>query len=249
MPNYELTHLYQPIVDLSDLSLVRHEALLRVDGIHDIEAFTRALEESGEIIDLDLRTLESVLCHMGDPARPTTLPVAVNISALSLVDDNFQERALGILRESSIKLDISLEITESSPIFDMDRAREFVRNVQSLGCTVGMDDYGDGFAYLGLVEELHLDYLKISKAITQHAVGNDERLEKISGALRYATERGLEVVAEHIDNIPQYLLFRDLGIHHGQGWLFAKAGAMIEDPEQFQDLLKSRIEKGITAQC
>lgn len=242
MPNYEVTHLYQPIVDLSDLRLIRHEALLRIANVEDIEAFTRALEASGEIIELDLQTLESVLRHQEDPDRSTSLPVAINVSALSLVDERFQRKAMDMLRQSPASLDISVEITESSPIFDMDSARKFVRNVQSLGCTVGMDDYGDGFAYLGLVDELQLDYLKISSAITKHILDDEDHIEKINVAMRYALERKIEVVAEHIDNIPQFLLLRDLGVHYGQGWLFAKAAAMIEDPEQFQDSLKSRIE-------
>ena len=241
MPNYEITHLYQPIVDMSDLRLVRHEALLRVDSIEDIEAFTRALETSGEIIELDLQTLESVLRLLEDPERTTNLPVAINVSALSLVDEQFQHKAMGMLHKSPASLDISVEITESSPIFDMDSARNFIRNVQSLGCTVGMDDYGDGFAYLGLVDELQLDYLKISSAITRHVLHDDESIEKVNVAMRYALEREIEVVAEHIDNIPQFHLLRNLGVHYGQGWLFAKADAMIEDPEEFQDSLKSRI--------
>lgn len=244
MPNYEVTHLYQPIVDLSDLRLIRHEALLRIANVEDIEAFTRALEASGEIIELDLQTLESVLRHQEDPDRSTSFPVAINVSALSLVDERFQRKAMDMLRQSPASLDISVEITESSPIFDMDSARKFVRNVQSLGCTVGMDDYGDGFAYLGLVDELQLDYLKISSAITKHILDDEDHIEKINVAMRYALERKIEVVAEHIDNIPQFLLLRDLGVHYGQGWLFAKAAAMIEDPEQFQDSLKSRIEFG-----
>lgn len=242
MPNYEVTHLYQPIVDLSDLRLVRHEALLRVNGVNDIETFTRRLEASGEIIALDLLTLESVLRHLEDPALSANLPVAINVSALSLVDPKFQHKAMKLLRQSPASLDISVEITESSPIHDLENARDFVRSVQSLGCTVGMDDYGDGFAYLGLVDELRLDYLKISNTITQHVLEDDESIEKIRVAMRYALERGIKVVAEHIDNVPQYILLRDMGIHYGQGWLFAKADAMIEDPEQFQDSLKSRIE-------
>lgn len=245
MNNHEVTHLYQPIVDLADLRLVRHEALLRIEGIEDIEAYTRSLEASGDIIELDLLTLETVLRHLEDPALPSNLPVAVNVSARSLGSDRFQRKAVALLQNSPASLDISVEITESSPIVNVEGARDFVRTVQNLGCTVGMDDYGDGFAYLDLVGELHLDYLKISSVITQHVLEDDESIEKINTAMHYALDRGIKVVAEHIDNLPQYLLLRDLGIHHGQGWLFAKADAMIEDPEKFQDSLKSRIYHAI----
>lgn len=241
MNNHEIKHLYQPIVDMNNLRLVRHEALLRIDGIDDIERFTRELEVTGEIIELDLNTLDAVLRHLEDPTLPSNLPVAVNVSAVSLGSSEFQAKALDLLEKSPASLDISVEITESSPIANLSTARDFVRSLQNLGCTVGMDDYGDGFAYLDLMEELHLDYLKISGRITQYVLDDDDAVEKTSAAVRYALSKDIEVVAEHIDNLPQYLLLRDLGIHYGQGWLFAKAAAMIEDPEKFQDSLKSRI--------
>jgi EAL domain-containing protein (putative c-di-GMP-specific phosphodiesterase class I) len=245
MLNYELTHLYQPIVDMQDLRFIRQEALLRIDGIQNIEAFTQSLEASGEIIELDLHTLDFVLRQLEEPGRSSTTPVAINVSALSLCDPHFQEKSLEMLANSPAKLDVSVEITESSPIINVDSAKHFVRTLQALGCTVGMDDYGDGYACLELIDELQLDYLKISSALTQYVMESEESVDRINMALRYAQERDIGVIAEHIDNIPQYLALRDMGVQQGQGWLFAKADTMIEDPDLFRDALQARIENAI----
>lgn len=245
MSNYELTHLYQPIVDMTDLRLVRHEALLRVEGITDIQAFTREMEASGKIIELDLHTLDTVLRRLEGRDAKVTVPIALNLSGMSISSPRFQAQALEMLAQRPSALDVSIEITESSPIVDMELARDFVRKIQQIGGTVGMDDYGDGFAYLGMVNELHLDYLKLSSTLTRCVLDSPRSLEKINVALHYAQERGIDVVAEHVDNIPQYLLLRDLGIQHGQGWLFAKAQRLIEDHDRFHAALKRRIEEAI----
>lgn len=245
MFRYELTHQYQPIVDMIDFQLVRHEALLRIDGIDDIEALTRQLEMSGEITEVDLRTLACVLQHLDGRQEFDGSTVAINVSAVSLCNREFQSKALYLLANRHKGIDVSLEITESAPIVDMEVARTFIRNVQDMGCTVGMDDFGDGFASLQMVDDLHLDYLKLSAHLTEHVLKSDASIKKIEEAIVHAKDRGIAVVAEHVDNIPQYLCLRDLGIQYGQGWLFAKADSLVSDTNQFQVSLKTKIRQAV----
>jgi EAL domain-containing protein (putative c-di-GMP-specific phosphodiesterase class I) len=241
----KLTYQYQPIVDLIDLRLIRHEALLRIDEVSDIEGFARGLERTGQIIELDLHTLSKVVSLHEQVASFTALAVAINVSAISLVDREFQSQALALLERRSDSVDISFEITESAPITDMKSAADFVRDLQASGCSVGMDDYGDGYANLEIVKQLHLDYLKLSSCLTTNLLASDIARRTIAEALRVSNARGIKVVAEHIDNIRQYLVLKDMGIHYGQGWLFAKAGPLINDPEQFQNELGAKIYQGI----
>lgn len=244
MFNHELTHKFQPIVDMLTLELLRHEALLRIDGIDDIEEFTRCVEASGDIIKLDLITLESVIRHLAINDVRSKLPVAINVSPISLASREFQAKAIEMLRQRPSPLDVSVEITEASPITEMAGTKEFIQKLKRLGCTVGMDDYGDGFARLELVDELQLDYLKLSGRLTQDVLTTDSAMNHVIEAIEFARSRGVFVVAEHIDNIPQYHAFRNLGVEQGQGWLFAKADELIEEPEQFQKSLRLRINDG-----
>jgi EAL domain-containing protein (putative c-di-GMP-specific phosphodiesterase class I) len=241
----KLTYKYQPIVDMFDLSLVRHEALLRIDSVTDIEGFTRELERTGQIAELDLHTLESVITHHKKAEDEITTAVAINISAISLIDASVQRTMLDTLSKRPQTLEISLEITESAPISDMAAAAKFVKQLQDIGCSVGMDDYGDGYASLETLEQLHLDYLKLSACLTTNFLESDVANLTITKATKAAKAMGLKVVAEHIDNIRQYLSLKDMGIHYGQGWLFAKADELIIHPKQFQNELRARIFQGI----
>jgi EAL domain-containing protein (putative c-di-GMP-specific phosphodiesterase class I) len=241
----KLTYQYQPIVDLIDLRLIRHEALLRIDCVSDIEGFTRSLERSGQIIELDLHTLTDAIALPEKIASFTAVAVAINVSAISLDNPEFQARTLAILGKRPKTLDISIEITESAPIRDIQSASAFVRKLQDSGCSVGMDDYGDGYASLEVLNQLQLDYLKLSSCLTTNLLESDIARRTIAQALQVANGRGIKVVAEHIDNIRQFLVLKDMGIHYGQGWLFAKAGELISDPERFQNELGARIFQGI----
>lgn len=237
----KLTHKYQPIVDMIELRLIRHEALLRIDGVSDIEAYTRRLERSGQVVELDLLTLQSIIEQHQAHIIKDPVNIAVNVSAVSLVNPQYQLIALALLEQRSPLLTLSLEITESAPLTDMPGAIDFVRKLQSMGCTVGMDDYGDGYASLAVLDQLHLDYLKLSSNLTTQFMDCDDARTKITDAVRFARERSIKVVAEHIDSPVQYKVLCDMGIQYGQGWLFAKADNLIDHPEQFQSELRARI--------
>lgn len=237
----KLTLQYQPIVDMTKLELVRYEALSRHPSFPNIEAMINELEKQGKISELDIHTLSTAIAQMNKVPSLSDVPVAINLSAISLVDEKFQDAATKILAARPARLVISLEITESAPISDMEIAANFVKRMQRAGCTVGMDDFGDGYTHLDLMDKLNLDYLKLSSHLTRYVLESDVAVRLIKDAVAMANERGVEIVAEHVDNIRQYLYLRDLGIHYGQGWLFAKAAPPIEDVARFNLEMQKRI--------
>jgi EAL domain-containing protein (putative c-di-GMP-specific phosphodiesterase class I) len=241
MNSHKLTHLYQPIVDMLDLRLARYEALLRVEGVSNIEVMIKELERSGEIIDLDLHMLKAVISDMKTSHALSMTPVAINLSGVSLSDPSFQDRACDILGERPARIAISLEITESAPITDINAAARFIKRMQRAGCTFGMDDFGDGHARLELIDELHLDYLKLSSCLTRNLFTSPEAANLVGLAVAMAESRGVDIVAEHVEDVQQYQYLRNLGIRYGQGWLFAKAGHPIIDIEAFERELSCRL--------
>lgn len=234
MHNDSFSYLYQPIVDMQSLQLVRYEALLRVEGVTDIEGFIKTLESNGSIVQLDLNTLRNAIEAIHSSIDEKPIPVAVNISAISLLDQYFQKESIKILSARSVRAVISLEITETYPIKDMPMALKFVKSLQRAGCTVGIDDYGDGHANLDLISNLGLDYLKLSSCITTEVIRNRNAKNLIRNAILESNKGRIEVVAEHIDDFDQYRILRQMGVHLGQGWLFGKAGAKLRSPQDFQ---------------
>lgn len=226
-------YLYQPIIDLSALNIVRYEALLRIADIPDIESFIIESEKSNCIGEIDRLTLSTVLLHIEQNTRLHGIPVAINISASSLCDAAFQEYALFMLGQRPFKSKISIEITETSPILDILSAKRYVNALKNIGCTVGMDDYGSGYWALSDAKELNLDYIKLSSELTTNLQQPGITAE-IEEATAFARRYRMTVVAEHVDNLNQLSQLKALGATHGQGWLFARAGQPYDDRALFQ---------------
>lgn len=240
MGTINLQYQYQPIVDLNTLDIVRQEALLRVDGVTDVEAYIRAFERRGSVIEIDLHALTHALQQINRAGMPP-VPIAINVSALSLMNPCFQHEVLSNLLQMRPLGLLSFEITETWPIQHMDRAYGFVRRLKQQGCSVGLDDVGDGFAKLCVVQHLHLNYLKLSSKITTQVLHSKTAQEAVRAAISFATMLAIPIVAEHIDNAAQLAWLRSAGITHGQGWLFAKPTELITSGADFSAALRAKL--------
>lgn len=236
----ELEYKYQPIVDLHNLDIIRQEALLRAKDVGDIAGLIETMEENGSILELDLHTLTTAVSLLNEiPSTP--VPIAVNMSAQSLDSSAFQHEVMSHLAESKNTGLLSIEITETSPIQSHLVAGLFVRRLKQRGCSVGMDDYGDGFSTLALAESMQVNYLKLSSKLTTQVLTCESAQKAVREAIRVADMLGIPIVAEHVDNAEQLVWLRDAGIAHGQGWLFAKAGELITCPDDFSSDLRKRL--------
>lgn len=233
---------FQPIVDMKTLKLVRYEALSRPLGfVQDTETLIHQMERTGEIRLFDQWVADTViktLAQLQDGPE-----VAINLSAKSLCDPLFHDELEWILSRKPDHVKIEFEITESEPIRDMSMARAFVKRLKAHGCKVGLDDFGTGHARFRVVEDLNLDYMKLSANLTTLVDTSRAAQNVIIKAVAACKARGISVVAEHIDKPKQYAWLRDIGIDHGQGWLFSKAGKELLSQASYRDQLTNAIEQ------
>src|SRR6202020_1828978 len=142
---------FQPIVSLADGRIAHHEALVRLadepDGSLIAPAsFLPAAERYGLIREIDRMVLDKVAELLGSQPDDERGGIAMNLSALSLTDDDmlaYIQR--GLERHGADPSRLILEVTETASISDMGRARAFCAGAQGLGCAVALDDFGAGF--------------------------------------------------------------------------------------------------------
>ena len=214
---------YQPIVDLRSMKIAACEALMRPATGRPADKLAQELENTGLIKNLDLWSLKRAI--ETSQALDAPVLISVNLSGMSISDSRFCIHALDLLSQMDRSNKIGFEITESSPITCMATAARFVAEARSLGCSVGLDDLHTGHASMATVEALGLDFIKLPAEITTARSSVSEEI--ISKACHFAEKRGIQVVAEHIDNLDQLIWLKALGVGYGQGWLFAKAGPVI----------------------
>ncbi|GAI42796.1 unnamed protein product, partial [marine sediment metagenome] len=81
-------------------------------------------------------------------------PIAVNISACQLRENNFVGKVSQILQESKfLPEDLTLEITETAALKDLEVTVKVLKGLHRLGVQIAIDDFGSGYFSLNLLRK------------------------------------------------------------------------------------------------
>ena len=233
---------YQPKVNLRSRELVGVEALVR--WIHPEfgevvpDRFVPLAEVTGLIgvlTDHVLRiSLEQCRAWLD---RDLRIPVAVNLSARTLLDADFPDRVAALVAEHEVPAEmVSFELTESSVMTDPDRMKPVLHRLHALGTGLSIDDFGTGYSSLSQLRRLPVDEVKIDKEFV-FSMGTDlGDLAIVRAIIELGHSLGLRVVAEGVEDE----LARDLLAGNDcdviQGYLVSRA----LDPDRLDAWLSAR---------
>jgi len=219
----------QPQVDMRNGNLVGAEALLRMrqpDGSWALpEDLIVNAEENGVIRSLG-RWIVEESCRMLATWQKVgiRLPLSVNFSAVQLREPEMiiHLREL-IARHQICPGSLILEITETAQVGEPGLALRLLSELQQVGVSVALDDFGMGYAnlnWLSQLKSLPISTLKMDRSFVC-ALPDDDTMVKIVAAIAEIIK--LDVIAEGVENVEQrdWLLTR--GIHIGQGYLYSEA--------------------------
>ena len=226
----ELRAFYQPVVQLSDLSVAGHEALIRWDhpefGLLPPARFLELAESSGLIRPLGWWML-SQACH--DAAAGTSGLgglaewVAVNASPSQLARPGVAADVTRALVESGLRPErLHLEITETALITANATLLRELRELSEMGVRIALDDFGTGYSSLTLLRQFPVDMVKIDKSFVEPLLVDRSAHAIVKAVLGMCHDLGLPTVAEGIEREDQLELLSRLGCSHGQGYLFGR---------------------------
>jgi predicted signal transduction protein with EAL and GGDEF domain len=227
----ELEVTYQPIYQLSDLSIVGVESLARWNhpalGCISPDRFIPLAEEIGWIDALGesiLRKASSEMVAVFNGMAGIPKPkLSVNLSSRQFARQDFVPRIKQILDETGFPAtSLKLEITESVIIDYQERAIEMLHHLRGLGIDVDIDDFGTGYSNLSYLVRLPISTLKIDRSFVSPINEEGANIEIVRTIIALANNLGLKVVAEGIENEAQLDVLRELGCERGQGYLFAR---------------------------
>ena len=222
---------YQPIVRLSDRSLVGFEALVRWQhpqrGLVPPVEFIGVAEETGLIVPLGLWVLRKACrkaFEWGERFGRNVAPsVSINLSPSQFAQPDLIDSIKAILIETLANpAQIKLEITEGSTIGNSERAVHVLRALKALGLQISIDDFGTGYSSLSYLHRLPIDMLKIDRSFVSDMMDNRERRQIIKTILGLAGSLGIEVVAEGIETGEQATRLQEKGCQFGQGYYFSR---------------------------
>lgn len=220
---------YQPLIDLRTNNIVGFEALARFKSssfgsVSPVE-FIDIAERTQLIIPLSNYILRKACMFISEVNAMgfDDLKVAVNISGVHLLREDFTSTIVNIITETGIKgSNLDLEITESILLDNYELVNEKLKTLRELQIGIALDDFGTGYSSFSRLKELNIDTLKIDKYfISKISISKED--EVITGdIISIAHKLGLVVVAEGVEHEEQkeYLIEKNGDII--QGYLFSK---------------------------
>jgi len=211
-------------VVLADRSVHHYEVLLRFADGHSPFEDIQFAEQINTIHEVDLAVAQGAIARLEQAdAGPGHLSLAVNMSARSLLNDNFLvmfEDLAGRLGDRRDRLII--EITESAKLEDLAKAARAVDRLSAKGHPVCLDDFGAGASSLPYLQQLVVDYVKIDGAYIRGLDAEARERAIIEGVLATCRSLGVATVAEMVEREDQHKILLELGVSLGQGWLYGR---------------------------
>jgi diguanylate cyclase (GGDEF)-like protein/PAS domain S-box-containing protein len=223
---------YQPIVALPSARVVGCEALVRWRhprrGLLLPAEFLPVAEENALIVKLDAfvlreacRTARRWLEH-GWIGEGFHLNVNVNerqISAGSFADE-LRDTLRGIGLPAAA---LRLEITESVFRTGRHRATELLNALKQVGVQLVVDDFGTGYSSLDSFAAAPFDALKIDRGFIADLESNPRHRAIVRTIIGFASDLGLALTAEGVEEEAQEAFLRSFGCATAQGWRYGRA--------------------------
>lgn len=226
---------YQPRVATTDFSIVGLEALVRWRhpdfGLVFPNEFIPLAEEHDLIAPLGLWVIEAACAQLADWRRRDipVVPVAVNISAKQLRNDNVVVDVFDALRRHGLPPSLlEIEITESCLLEGLERVVDTLNLFAERGIKVAMDDYGTGFASLGYLKMLPLHAIKIDRSFVREIHNDPDDAMIVSSTTTLAHNLNLLVVAEGVETRDQLVHLKTIGCDQIQGYYFHRPAEVKE---------------------
>ena len=228
----EFEVFYQSRVHLETGDICGFEALVRWNhptrGLVSPAEFIPAIEAAGLVHELGLWVMEEA-CRQAQTWRADyhlddTFEVAVNVSAKQCWEPFIIEQVAKILERTGLPASsLKLELTESTFLEDLAGARKILKGLTELGVGLKLDDFGTGYSCLKYLSELPFESLKLDHSFTADLdQQNSDTTEMVRTIILMASNLGLHVVAEGIEDHGSAQLLQGMGCQYGQGYLYSK---------------------------
>jgi diguanylate cyclase (GGDEF)-like protein len=232
----------QPKVRLSDGRVAGAEALIRwehptlgrlspADFIPMVEKTVLLQPLTHWVIKDVVKTLRSWMDY------GLRLPVAVNLSPRTLLDQDLPDVVGGLLERFDVPSSlIRLELTESFLVADSGRSDAVLNRLSRLGVGLSIDDFGTGFSSLSYLKRLPIDEIKIDRSFVSNMLDRVEDFTIVRATVELGRNLGLRVVAEGVQDRHTFDRLGDFGCDEAQGYYISRP----LDPEAFWRWVSAR---------
>lgn len=220
---------YQPIVNVVTGKITKMEALIRWEnpelGLLLPDSFIPLAEENGTIIPIGEWVLKTA-CTQGKTWQKmglSPIKISANLSVRQFQKPDLVPTILNILEQTKLPpASLELEITESITMHDTESAQAILDQLNDLGISLSMDDFGIGHSSLGYLKKFPFQTLKIDSSLIKDLHSSSQDIAIINAVIALGQGLNLNVIAEGVETTEIRDLLTNMGCEYIQGYLFSK---------------------------
>jgi diguanylate cyclase (GGDEF)-like protein/PAS domain S-box-containing protein len=215
---------YQPKINIATRKVSGFEALVRwnhpKEGLKLPGSFLDIVEMSDAIHPFTDAVIELAVADKKKmQAMGISQPIAINLSARSLIDDScFRNLVKEMLDNDIDPSAFELELTESAVMHDPQSAVSLLGKFHEKGISTAIDDFGTGYSSLSYLRQLPVSALKIDRSFVMdmRKDSQDSAIVKSTIALAHSLE--LKVIAEGVEDDETLGLLNKMNCDEAQGY-------------------------------
>jgi len=224
----EIQAHFLPKVDLRSARVVGVEALARwihpTRGVIPARSFMDLIADGDHQRALTETVLEFSTRAAGDWWRSGLgLQLSLNLPLGPVAANwNLPQLVTDALAASGLPGDaLQFEVTEDGLLADPEIAARLLGDLNELGATISIDDFGTGHFSLRQLKRLPLEELKLDRSLIS-GLDEEENRSIVRSTIHLAHQMGIQVVAEGVESETAWRQLRSMGCERAQGYLIAK---------------------------
>lgn len=235
LKNKEFDVYLQPKFKFESDAIIGSEALIRWNhwqkGLISPMKFIPLFERNKFIKELDLFVFKEAcaLINRWTKESISLYPISVNISRVSLEDENIINLFVEIAKEYNVDYKyIQIEITESTVFENEKKFIYIIDNLRDTGFKVSIDDFGSGYSSLNMLKNINVDEIKLDKEFLTELMEDSKSNIIIVSIISMAHQLGMKIVAEGVETQEQKEYLKSVGCDIGQGYIYSKPITILE---------------------
>lgn len=222
---------FQPIIDVQKKGLpcTGAEALIRWNstelGFIPPSEFIPLAEYLGLINPIGNYVLTEACkyCKKWNDNGYPDYKINVNLSVVQLLQADIVDIVKRALEETGIlPHNLTLEVTESLAINDMERMKEILGSIKELGVRIALDDFGTGYSSLNHIREIPFDVIKVDQTFIRDLERDAYAKSFIRMVAELAEAIGVNLCVEGVETRVQYEILSKMRVSMVQGYYFDK---------------------------
>ena len=224
---FEFKMAFQPIVDLNANRVWGYEALVRgPNGESAWSVLSQVSDDHRYRFDQAARVLAIETAGRLFPARDIRLSINFMPNAVYEPAACIQKSLAAAKRVDFPHENLMFEFTENERMADAAHVQKIVEAYKKFGFWTALDDFGAGYAGLGLLARLQPDLIKIDMELLRDIHLSRAKQAIVAGIVGIARELDITVLGEGVENADELAVLRAAGISLFQGYHFAKPALM-----------------------